>query len=79
MRTGMPGGTLLPSGTDPLAVRWPSGSAIVDVSDQPGALVQRLAQAMIRDGVEHAVLVDMRTPSRTVHVKVAPAPQQVAA
>ncbi|WP_297923373.1 hypothetical protein [Metallibacterium sp.] len=71
--------TLLPLGCDPAALRWPSGSVIADVTDAPGDVVHALAEALIRDGVEHAVLVDMRTPARTVHVKVAPAPQQVAA
>ena len=77
MRTGMPGGTLLPSGTDPLSIRWPAGSAIVDVTNQAADLVRCLAQALARDGVTHAVLVDLENPARTLHVK--PQPQRVAA
>ncbi len=77
MRPGMPGATLLLPDADPLAIRWPPGSCLADITDQPGEIVHALAQALIRDGVEHALLIDTRTPTRTVHVK--PMPQQVAA
>ncbi len=70
-------GTLLPEGCDPMALRWPPGTCIADITEQPGALVQGLAMALVRDGVEHAVLIDLRDGTRTVHVKVAP--QSVAA
>lgn len=69
--------SLLPDGCDPMALRWPPGTAIADVTDAPGELVQTLAMALIRDGVTHAVLIDLRDGTRTVHVKVAP--QSVAA
>jgi hypothetical protein len=77
LRPGWPGGTLLLPDADPLAIRWPPGSCLADITDQPGEIVHALAQALIRDGVEHALLIDTRTPTRTVHVK--PMPQQVAA
>lgn len=69
----MPGGTLLLPGDNPADVRWPCGTAIVDVTDAPAELVQRLAQALARDGVTHAVFIDTRTPARSFHAKVAPA------
>ena len=77
MRPTWPGATLLPPDADPLALRWAPGSVIADVTDQPGDLVQRLAQALVRDGVTHALLVDLENPARTLHVK--PQPQRVAA
>ena len=77
MRPGLPGGTLLPHNADPLAISWPPGSCLADITDQPGEIVHALAQALIRDGVEHALLIDARDSTRTVHVK--PLRQQVAA
>ena len=69
--------TLLPPGIDPLALRWPAGTCIADVSGQSAEIVRALAQALVRDGVTHALLVDLENPARTLHVK--PQPQQVAA
>ena len=69
--------TVLRIGADPAALRWPPGSAIVDVSDQAGALVQRLAQSLIRDHVTHALFVDLGDPTRSFHCKRSP--QAVAA
>ena len=71
--------TLLPVGIDPMSLRWPSGTCIAEVTNQPGDLVQSLARALIRDGCLHAVLVDLSNPARTMHVKPAPRAQQVAA
>ncbi len=72
---GLHAGTLLPVNSDPLALRWPPGTCLADVSGQPGEIVRALAQALVRDAVEHALLIDTRTPTRTVHVK--PMPQRV--
>lgn len=69
--------TLLPAETDPLAIRWPSGTCVADVTGQAAALVRALALALIRDGCTHAVLIDQANMARTLHVK--PLPQQVAA
>ena len=77
MRAGWPGGTLLLPDTDPLSIRWPPGSCVADISGLPGALAQRLAQAVLRCGVEHVLFVDVADPTRTMHVK--PLPQRVAA
>ena len=71
--------TLLPWGTDPLELRWPGGSVLADVTDAPGDLVHNLAVALVRDGAEHAVLIDLADMSRTVHVKPAPRAQGAAA
>ena len=69
--------TLLPEGCDPLSLRWPAGTCIADVSGQGAEIVRALAQALVRDGVTHALLVDLENPARTLHVK--PQPQRVAA
>lgn len=74
---GYAAATLLPVGCDPAAIRWPAGSCLADVSGQPGEIVRALAQALVRDGVQHAVLIDLENPARTLHVK--PQPQRVAA
>ena len=70
--------TLLPAETDPLAIRWPSGTCLADVTNQPGALVHALALALIRDGVEHALFVDLADSARTLRVKPAPLAQAAA-
>ena len=77
MRAGLPGGTLLLPDADPAALRWPAGTCIADVSGQGAEIVRALAQALVRDGVTHALLVDLENPARTLHVK--PQPQRVAA
>ena len=69
MRPGWPGGTLLVPDADPLSIRWPRGTAIVDATNQPGQIVERLARALIRDGCTHAVLIDVADPTRSTHVK----------
>lgn len=69
--------TLLPAGCAPAALRWPSGTCVADVTGQPGALVEGLAQALLRDGCTHALLVDVRNPARSFHCK--PQPQECAA
>ena len=69
--------SLLPVGCDPAALRWPSGTCLADVSWLPGALVQGLAKALIRDGCTHALLIDLADPARTMHAK--PTPHEVAA
>lgn len=52
---------------------------LADVTDAPGDLVHNLAVALVRDGAEHAVLIDLADMSRTVHVKPAPRAQGAAA
>lgn len=69
--------TLLPPGADPLALRWPACSVVADVTGLAGDVVRALAEALVRDGCTHAVLIDLADMARTVHVK--PLPQQVAA
>lgn len=49
---------LLPFGDDPRDYRWPSVDALVcAVGDMERALVERLARALIRDGVRYACLI----------------------
>ncbi len=76
MRPGWPGASLLLPDTDPLSIRWPAGSAIVDVTNQAADLVRCLAQALARDGVTHALLADLQTPARSFHLR---APSRLAA
>lgn len=71
--------TLLPPGADPLALRWPACPAVADITGLPGDVARALAEALIRDGCTHAVLIDLADMARTVHVKPAPMTQQVAA
>ena len=71
-----PRATLL-ADDDPLGVRWPPGSAIVDATNQPGEIVHALAQALIRDNCTHALFVDLADSTRSFHCKRSP--QAVAA
>ncbi len=77
MRSSWPGATLLLPDTDPMSVRWAPGTVIADATNQPSEIVQRLAQALLRDGCTHVLFVDLADPSRSTHVKRSP--QQVAA
>ena len=51
--------TLLPSGADPLSLRWPAVPIVCDVTSLAGDQVHALAQALIRDGSELAFLTDL--------------------
>ena len=62
--------SVLPAGCDPAALRWPPSSVIADISGQSGALVERLVQALLRDGVDHALLIDTIDPARSFHCKM---------
>lgn len=69
--------TLLVPGTNPLGARWFAGTAIADISGLPGDQVHALCQALTRDGVELAYLIDLTDAARSIRL-VAEAAQEAA-
>lgn len=51
--------TLLPPGTEPLALRWPACPIVADITGLDGATVRKLAEALVRDGATLAFLTDL--------------------
>jgi hypothetical protein len=61
---------VLPAGEDPAFYQWPSSRwLVVDRTDLQGADVQRLAAALVRDGVGFVVLCDQRRAERCACVR----------
>ena len=65
-----PGSTLiLPPGSDPEGYRWPRVRDLVaDVTGLPGDTARRLANALVRDGVRLAYLLDRGDSARNLRV-----------
>ena len=60
---------VLPPGTDPASYRWPAlPDLVVDMTGLAGEAVQRLARALVRDGVGLAYLLDADRHERDLRV-----------
>jgi len=60
---------VLPPGTDPASYRWPAlPDLIVDMTGLAGEAVQRLARALVRDGVGLAYLLDAEHHARDLRI-----------
>lgn len=67
-----PGSVLvLPAGQDPKALRWPPvRELLADITNLPGETVRTLANALVRDGVRLAYLLDSVHHDRSIRVIV---------
>lgn len=60
---------VLPLGTDPDSLRWPSiPSLTANITGLPGDVVRSLAHALVRDGVRLAYLIDGVRSERSLRV-----------
>lgn len=59
---------LLPPGANPLAFRWPPVGLVGNCTGLPGAALHALAEALVRDGVPLAFLLDDEHSERGLRV-----------